>query len=183
MKKLALFFFAGIAFSSCNDQGAKTKEVVKDSTSVTTTTTPAPAAMNYPYTIKQPDNWESGSPENTMVALSALKDFENGKVAESMTYFGDSVHLQFDGLDKTMPSDSLKALFTTFRNEMKSMEIRMDDWESVISKDKKEEWVTLWYRQKWENIKGKKDSADFVDDLKIRDGKIIRLDEYTRKLH
>jgi hypothetical protein len=59
----------------------------------------------------------------------------------------------------------------------------MDDWESVISKDKKDEWVTLWYRQKWEDNKGKSDSSDIVNDLKMKDGKIIRLDEYTRKLH
>lgn len=63
------------------------------------------------------------------------------------------------------------------------MEVKMDDWESVISKNKKEEWVTLWYRQKWEDMNGRKDSADIIDDLKLKDGKIVRLDEYTRKLH
>ena len=51
---------------------------------------------------------------------------------------------------------------------MKSIDVKMSDWESVISKDKKEEWVTLWYRQKWEDMKGKKDSADIIDDLRIK---------------
>ncbi len=37
----------------------------------------------------------------------------------------------------------------------------MEDWESVISKDKKEEWVTLWYSQKWEDMKGKTDSSGY----------------------
>ena len=63
------------------------------------------------------------------------------------------------------------------------MNVKMDDWESVSSNDKKEEWVTLWYRQSWEDTKGKKDSADIIDDMNIKNGKIIRLDEYTRKLH
>ncbi len=63
------------------------------------------------------------------------------------------------------------------------MNIKMDDWESVTSKDKKDEWVTMWYRQRWEDNKGIKDSVDVVNDLKMKDGKIIRLDEYTRKLH
>ncbi len=179
MKKLILFFLTTIVIYSCNDQGASSKEAEKDSTSVE----PIAAKMNYPYTIDQPDNWEMGSPDNTMVALSALKAFENGNVAEAMKYFGDSIHLQFDGFDKTLAADSAKAMFTSMRNDYKSMDVKMNDWESVISKDKKEEWVTIWYRQKWEDAKGKKDSADFIDDLKLKDGKIIRLDEYTRKLH
>jgi hypothetical protein len=138
--------------------------------------------MNYPYTIDHPDNWNMESTTNTMVALSALKAFENGNVAESMKYFGDSARVQLDGLDKTMSNDSLKAMFTSWRSGIKSMEIKMDDWESVISKDKKDEWVTFWYREKWEDANGKKDSADFINDLKIKNGKIVRLDEYKRKL-
>ncbi|MEO6290531.1 MAG: hypothetical protein ABIO76_11450 [Ginsengibacter sp.] len=63
---------------------------------------------------------------------------------------------------------------------MKSIEVKRNDWESVILIDKKEEWMTLWYRQKWEDVEGNKDSEDLVDDLKIKDGKIMR---YTRKLH
>ena len=174
---------SAIAFASCNDAGTETKEAMKDSTSKDSTTAAPAVVMNYPYTIDHPDNWEMGSNANTMVALSALKAFENGNVAESMKYFGDSTHIQFDGLDKTMSNDSLKAMFTQWRGGIKSMSIRMDDWESVISKDKKDEWVTFWYREKWEDMKGKKDSADYINDLKIKDGKIVRLDEYTRKLH
>ncbi|KAA9041859.1 hypothetical protein FW778_07540 [Ginsengibacter hankyongi] len=179
MKKLFLFFLAGFAFSSCSNQGTESKEATKDSTTATTSTT----VTNYPYTIDHPDNWDMGNTANTMIALSALKAFENGNVEESMKYFGDSIHIQFDGLDKTMPADNLKAMFTSWRNGYKSMEVKMDDWESVISKDKKDEWVTLWYRQKWEDAKGNKDSADYINDLKLKDGKIVRLDEYTRKLH
>jgi hypothetical protein len=183
MKKIMLLFLAAVAFSSCNNNGTETKEDMKDSTAKDSTMAASPMAMNYPYTIDHPDNWNIGSTANTMVALSALKAYEDGNVAESMKYFGDSVQLQFDGLDKTLPADTVQAMFTKSRGNLKSMQVKMHDWESVISKDKKEEWVTLWYRQKWEDMKGKKDSADVIDDLKLKDGKIIRLDEYTRKLH
>jgi len=178
-----LFFLAAIAFTSCNNGGTETKEAMKDSTAKDSTMAAPAMAMNYPYTIDHPDNWDMGSKENTVVALSALKAFSSGDVAESMKYFGDSVQVQFDAFDKKMPNDSLKTMFTKLRSGYKSIEVKMDDWESVISKDKTQEWVTLWYRQKWEDTKGKKDSADYIDDLKIKDGKIVRLDEYTRKLH
>jgi hypothetical protein len=180
MRKLTLFFLAAIAFASCNNAGTDTKEAVKDSTAPPT---PAPIAMNYPYTIDHPDNWDMGSTTNTMTALSALKGYETGNIADAMKYFADSIHLQFDGLDKTFPADTVQAMFTKYRSAMKSFDVKMNDWESVISKDKKEEWVTMWYRQHWEDMKGKKDSADIIDDVKLKDGKIVRLDEYTRKLH
>ena len=178
MKKMTVLLFATIAFASCNNEKTENKEAMKDSTAAS----PA-AAMNYPYTIEHPDYWEMGSTENTMVALSALKTFESGNVNEAMKYFGDSIQFKFDGMDKTMPADSAKAFFTTIRNGYKSLTVKMSDWESVISKDKNQEWVTLWYTQKWEDTKGKIDSADFIDDVKIKNGKIVRLDEYTRKLH
>ncbi len=59
----------------------------------------------------------------------------------------------------------------------------MEDWESVISKDKSEELVTLWYNYNTDTKAGVKDSVDVVNDMKFKDGKIVRLDQYTRKLH
>jgi len=178
MQKISFLLLAAIAFTSCNTGGTATTDATKDSASST-----AGGPMNYPYTIDHPDNWNIGSNANTMIALSALKAFENGDVAGSMKYFGDSVHLQFDALDKKLPADSMQAMLIAQRASYKSLEIKMNDWESVISKDKEEEWVTLWYREKWEDMRGNKDSLDVIDDLKIKDGKIIRLGEFSRKLH
>ena len=181
MKKLTFFFLAALA-CSCNNMQTPSKEATKDST--TTTTAAATATpMNYPYTIEHPDNWETGSPANTMTCLSALRAWEDGKLDESLKYFGDSVRVQFDAMDKKMSNDSLKAMLAKFRNNYKTIKVKMYDWESVISKDKSEEWVTLWYAQMWETAKGVKDSADVIDDLQLKNGKIIRLSEYTRKLH
>jgi len=102
---------------------------------------------------------------------------------ESLKYFGDSIRVQFDGMDKKMSNDSLKAMLTNGWNSYKTVKERMEDWESVISKDKSEEWVTLWYTQSWETREGVKDSSAIINDLQIKDGKIIRLSEHTRKLH
>lgn len=175
MKKLLWLFLTGMIFS-CNNEGSAPKEAAKDSTTAAST-------PNYPYTIEHPDYWEIGSTANTMTVLSALKSWEEGKMDESVKNFSDSVHVQFDGLDKTVPADTLKAMFTSSWNNYKNLHIKMTDWESVISKDKKEEWVTLWYTQHWENQKGEKDSADIINDLELKNGKIMHLAEYTRKTH
>ena len=175
-----MVFFAGIVFVSCNNDGTTSTEVKNDSTVSTSNESASP---NYPYTIDHPDNWETGSRENTAVALNALKAFENGDVEKSMEYFGDSVHLLFDGMDMTVGKDSMQSMFKSMRSSLKNMNIKMLDWESVISKDKNEEYVTLWYKQINEDMNGKKDSFDLVNDLKLKNGKIIQLSEYTRKLH
>ena len=174
MRKLLWFLVAGMAFS-CNNNGTATKDAAKDSTTA--------ASPTYPYTIDHPDYWEIGSTANTMTVLSALKSWEEGKSDESVKYFADSVQVSFDGLDKKVSNDTLKVIFTSAWNMYKNLHIKMNDWESVVSKDKKEEWVTIWYRQHWENQKGEKDSSDLINDLKLQNGKIIQLVEYTRKLH
>ncbi|MBO9561716.1 MAG: hypothetical protein J7621_03045 [Niastella sp.] len=178
MKKLTSLFLVAIA-CSCNNAEKNAKDETQEPPAAATAAT----AMNYPYTIKNPDNWEIGSPANTMNVLKCLKAWEEGKVDESLQYFGDSVTVKFDGIDKTMSNDSLKAFFSAGRNSYKTVVVKMEDWESVVSKDKSEEWVTLWYTQTWETLKGVKDSVAVINDLKMKDGKIIRIDEYNRKLH
>ena len=166
-----------IELYSCNDESEKTTDVTKDSTTTESTV----SAVSYPYTIEHPDYWEMGSNENTKTALTSLKAYENGNIDECVKYFGDSVHLQFDGMDATIPKDSFKAMFTSGGAGYKSMEIKMSDWESVISKDKKVEYVSLWYKQIWEDNKGKKDLAAIMEDIELKNGKIVGIDEKSRK--
>jgi len=82
-----------------------------------------------------------------------------------------------------MPRDSVKAMLGGLWNIYKTARIDMRDWESVISKDKSEEWVTLWYTEHWETKAGVKDSAALINDINLKNGKIIGLNEYTRKFH
>lgn len=180
MKKLLVLFLGGLVFSSCNNPGSSPNEAAKKDSATNTVNT---QKLDYPYTIDHPDNWDIGSQQNTLNVLKSLKAWENKNIDESIKYFADSIHIQFDGIDKTVPNDTLKAMFNQSAATTKSWLIKMQDWESVISRDKNDEYVTLWYRQYRENMKGIKDSVDIINDLKMKDGKIIGLDEYTRKLH
>jgi len=116
-------------------------------------------------------------------ALKALKAWELGKMDEAIQYFADTVQVQFDALDKKMPKDSLKKFLTAGWNYNKNVKIKVSDYESVESTDKTQEWVTMWYRQYTENKNGVKDSIEIVNDAQFKNGKMVRLDEYTRKLH
>ncbi len=157
--------------TSCNNPAGK--DTAKSDSS-------SGAKPAYAYTIKKPDNWEIGSSQNTALVLSSLKSFENNKIDESLSYFADSVHFRADYLDGKFSKDSLKAMFVSSWKEMSAMKIDMHDFESVISKDKKDEYVTLWYVQTTTDKKGKIDSVAVINDLKIANGKITELDEAIR---
>ena len=179
MKKVLFFSCVALFAISCtnNDtKDAKTGDTTKMADAKMTDNKMAVPEM--PYTLSRPyQNWQMGDPQNALIVMKSLKAFENGDVATAVTAFADTTLVQFDYYHARLANDSLKKAFTKQRAEYASMVIKMDDWESVISADKKEQWVTLWYKQIMTDKKGKIDSLGVIDDAKIENGKIVLLDE------
>lgn len=171
MRKMLILCLLVYISISCNNPAGK--ETAKTDSAGT-------AKPVYAYTINKPDNWDMGSSQNTAVALNALKAFENNKIDESLGYFADTVLWKSDHMEGKYSKDSLKAMFVGAWNGMASTKIDMHDFESVISKDKKDEYVTMWYVQTTTDKKGKTDSVAVINDLKISNGKITELDEAIR---
>jgi hypothetical protein len=84
-------------------------------------------------------------------------------------------------MDAKLVKDSVKSLFAKNRGDLKSFEIKMDDWESVISKDKNAEYVSLMYTEICEDAKGKKYSLVHMYDFRIKYGKIVGIYQKSRK--
>lgn len=159
------FLVALFALFSCKK---KEKTVVK-------------APVVYPYSTPSERSWESGNPENTVKAMQALREFEKGNIAASMTYFGDSVSLHVDGFDGNISRDSLGTLFKKSREGLRSFVIKMEDYESLRSKSDGMDYITLRYKQIWTDKTGKTDSIDCVNEMKMDRGKIVLLDEKIRR--
>ena len=175
MKRLLLVFSISFLGIGCNDQSTTETTVNNDSSAAGKADT---SKIEYAYTVDHPaDNWDRGDMWNAAMVLQALKAYETGNIEECVKNFADSVRLAFDYYQDTVSKDSLRAIFTRDRNELKSLIIDMDDFESVISKDKKNEYVSLWYKQIWTDKKGKTDSISVMDDVKIVNGKIASIDQ------
>ena len=177
MKKCTTMAIAALLLVACNNN-----ETSKEGSAV------APAAVaaekiDYAYLPSNhpADYWDRGDQKNIAMVLKSLKAFETGNVEESLADFADSVRYSVDGFDAKVSKDSLRAMFKEGWKNMSAMKVDMGDYETVISKDKKEEFVTLWYKQVTTDKAGKKDSLSCVDDLKIENGKIALLDQKTRK--
>jgi len=179
MKKFIIIACISIFAIGCSNQPAS-----KDSTGAASPASDSSAdKIDYAYLPEghQPDYWDRGDQKKVALVLKSLKAFENGNVEECLVPFADSVAWSFDGFDAKISKDTLRAMLKDAWNHMSSVKIRMNDYEAVISKDKKEEFVTLWYKQITTDKKGKTDSIACVDDLKIENGKITVLDEKSRK--
>ena len=182
MKQALLFLLAAGTLAACNsnDQSMARSDAKPADTTAATATTASGPQMDYAYTINHPDEWERGSKENTKMALASLKKWENGDVAGATKDFADTVALRFDAWEKLLPRDSAKMVLQGQRNMTHNVHIDMEDFESVKSKDGKREYVSMWYKQKWQDHTGVWDSISVMDDVRIRNGKISEIDEKTR---
>lgn len=173
MKQIIAIGCIALTMASCNNSKSADETKVD-----TTNTSTASTEVALPYTLEKPyRNWQMGSTENAAAAMAALKAFANKDFAALAANLGDSVDISLDYYHEKLSRDSAVAFFTKARSTMEDFDVTMYDYESVISADKKDEWVTLWYKQVWKDKNGKSDSLNIIDDCKMQNGKMIELDE------
>lgn len=135
----------------------------------------------FAYNIANPDQWEWGDKNNLRIALNSLKAYENGNISAAFKDYADTVLIQMDGFEKRLSKDSLLALFLRERSGIKRMGIVMNDYISLRSKNGKNDYVSLWYKQLWEDQNGRVDSLECMDDIAFKNGKIILWNEKVRR--
>lgn len=168
-------------FAGCNNDNKK-NEIPAAETPVTAASTTTETKAPLPYPLQKPyKNWEIGSHQNVVIAMSSLKAFVDKDFDAIGATIGDSIEVSFDNLNEKMSKDSAMKMFTKMRGTYRDIRIVMYDYVPVISANKDEEWVTMWYKQVWQDNKGKWDSANIVDDCKMKNGKMIVLDEKMQR--
>ncbi|MBK6937535.1 MAG: hypothetical protein IPH18_12085 [Chitinophagaceae bacterium] len=136
--------------------------------------------VQLPIPLEKPyRNWQIGSTDNVVAAMNSLKTFIDSDFTAMAATIGDSLYVDFDNYQSKMSRDSAVNMFKAMRPQFRDLKIAMYDYVSVISADKSEEWVTFWYKQWWKNDKGVADSMNVVNDVKLKNGKMIELDEKT----
>ena len=169
MKQLPSLFLASLLFAACQN-----KEVKTTNATIADTT-------KYPYAIKKIQNWEMNpDSKNAVTAMTLIKTFENLDTANMDKVLADSVAFDLDGYRfKGTKPQFLQEIQAEFE-KMKGFNIEMQDMESVVNKDKTEEWVSLWYKQVSTTKAGKADTVALYNDIQFKNGKIVRLSEYVQ---
>lgn len=147
---------------------------------------PEKVAINpadYPYQLNGPyKDWQAGNQENAIMVLKMIKAWETKNVAECASYFADNCEMNMDYYQATVSKDSIVAFIENSYTNNASIKVEMQDWESVVSADGKDEWVTLWYKQTLVDKDGKSETLNIINDAKIENGKIVLFDEYIQHL-
>jgi len=169
MKQLPSLLFAALLFAACQNKEVKTTDAATADTT------------KYPYTIKKEQNWEMNpDSKNAVTAMTLIKTFENLDTANMGKVLADSVAFDLDGYRfKGTKPQFLKEIQAEFE-KMKGFNIEMQDMESVVNKDKTEEWVSLWYNQVSTTKAGKADTVALYNDIQFKNGKVVRLSEYVQ---
>ena len=175
MKQLMVITCLAFMMASCNDADKDKKD-----SGLTKVEGVPIAEVNLPFPLMGPyRNWQIGSTENVAAAMNGLKTFIDKDYTAMAGTIGDSLYVDFDNYQAKLSHDSAMSMFTAMRPQYNDLKITMYDYISVISADKKDEWVTLWYKQWWKIDKGVADSMNVTDDIKLKNGKMIELDEKT----
>ncbi|MFC4210841.1 hypothetical protein ACFOWA_06595 [Pedobacter lithocola] len=169
MKKLSFLLSIALFFAACQSKEAKTTDAATSDTT------------KYPYQLKKAQNWAMNTDPNNMVtAMTLIKTLENLDTAGMGKVLADSVMFDLDGYQfKGTKPEFLKQIQGEFA-KMSGFKVTMEDAESVINKDKTEEWVSLWYSQISTTKDGKSDTVKLFNDIKLKDGKVLRLSEYVQ---
>lgn len=177
MKQIIMAACLAFIFAGCNET-KKEETPAAETTAVATTETKAPLAYQLPKPYRE---WQIGSHQNVVNAMAGLKAFADKDFAALEAVIGDSLELTVDYMSEKMSKDSAMKMFNKMRGTYGEVKIVMYDYVPVISGDKSEEWVTMWYKQIWQDDKGKWDSANVIDDCKMKNGKMIALDEKMQR--
>ncbi|MBX9784160.1 MAG: hypothetical protein K2X48_12795 [Chitinophagaceae bacterium] len=175
MKQIFVLLCFAFAVISCNNENKESKAAAPATTDgAATTDVKLPFELAGPYR-----NWQIGSTENVAAAMAGLKAFVDNDFTALAAVTGDSLDLDFDLFQAKLSRDSAMKFFTNARGMYNDLKITMYDYVSVISADKKAEWVTIWYKQSWKDAKGVADSMNVVNDIRLEKGKMVELDEKT----
>ena len=137
-----------------------------------------------PYKATYTTTWAlSDSSKYVQSELQSLKDWEDNKLSNGSTYFGDTVtFLHWSGMKLSLKRDSLLKVFQKFRDSLSSVKIEVATWINTHSMDNKTDWVNVWYKETDTYKTGKVDSAFYNDANMIKNGKIVFILDQRRTL-
>ena len=176
MKKAFLGLCLLTALFACNSNETKVKSANTDSSNRNTT------AVDLPFKPSYSSNWSNEvSDADLKMVLTTYKDWADNNMAALGQVMADTVELDMasGGHSKKTKAELMK-MWSTYRDSLSSVQIKMDTWNKMYSTDKKESYIVVWYDETDTYKSGKVDSASFHDINQIKNGKIVWYSQYKR---
>jgi hypothetical protein len=175
MKKLSAIFLIPLFLIACKGSNTDTTAAAKDSA------TAAPS-VPLPYTAVYSSTFVPGKPADVLTVLNNYKAWQDNDMAALRATIGDSVMMIFsNGMGFNSTGDSAIKEAKKYRDSLSKVDLTIYAWTSNHSVDKNEEWVNVWYKEVDTYKTGKVDSANYEDDNRLKDGKIVWTSTHQQK--
>ena len=178
MKRFLLFIFCAGLLAACGNDAKKESEKQPGELS----TRSEGKKLDLPYTLESIPDWEKGDDNNVPIAMNFLRSYEVKDFASLRTFLADTVSFTYDNGFFRGSREQMAKFLKNFRDNRSEVKIEMNDYETVKSKSKGQEYVSLWYKEYVTDLQGKKDSAFVMDDYRIKNGKVESVDTKFRHL-
>jgi hypothetical protein len=174
MKRIFLCLAATSLMMACNNE--------KKTDVATTETKMDKSAVSLPYTASYSSSFEPGNPEyGATILQGSWKDWENNKMENMKSWVADTILAIHSDNSVIRGVDSLQARWIRNRAAYTSVIDTIQAVTPMYSADKKENWVLVWAKEINTDVKGKKDTTEFMETWRInKDGKADMLLQYDR---
>ena len=182
MKKILLLSTGCLFIFSCTNNADKTASASSDTTKVAASSTTTPV-VEYPFTATYSSQLELGDPNNSKKVLEIYKDYDNGNLLAHKEYFADSVEFDMaNGVNVKGTRDSILGIAQKERSNMKAVEDKIMSFIPSHSKDKGDNWVSVWTKEIDTHKDGKMDSTYLNENwLLDKNGKISYMFQLSAK--
>jgi trans-aconitate methyltransferase len=111
----------------------------------------------------------------------SYKDWENNNISRLANAMADTIEVDVSSGEHFKKSNAdLMKMWSTYRDSLSSVKIKVDAWQKMYSTDKKDGYIVVWYDETDTYKNGKVDSASYHDINQVKDGKIIWYSQYKR---
>ncbi|MBI1780741.1 MAG: hypothetical protein HYR66_05170 [Sphingobacteriales bacterium] len=177
MQKLLFVFCLAVFAMACNNEKkeAETKE-----------TTEAKPTVAFSMPIAYSSSWEMGNPAYAaMIVKGSWKDWQDNKMGDMKSWVADTILAFLSDNVMVKGADSLAARWNRGRAAYTNVIDTVHAAISLVSTDKKENWVTVWAKEINTTADGKKDTTEVMETWRInKDGKadfLLQYDRHARK--
>lgn len=170
MKKNHFITLLACTILSCNSSTEEASKVNNDSTPPATET----PTVTMPYTATYSSDWAIGNQENVKTVLELYKAFEENRIDEFDKYLADTVVSQsYDAKHEVLSKADVIKELKEFRNTFDSVSEEFVSFVPLHSKDKNEDWVGTWMKEKVVRKNGTRDSTYYMETWRFKDNKLV----------
>jgi len=164
MKQILFLACCAALLAACNSEPAQVKDEKKAEAS----------NVQLPFTAAYSSQWnDMVSDADLLTVLNSYKYWQDNDMKGLESVLADTISFEsYAGFKHNGPKAKLLEMWGKSRDSLSKVDLVMDAWVKSHSIDKNTDFITVWYKETDTYKDGRVDSAYYVDDNMMVNGKI-----------